>query len=138
MKSLGQAGSGMPRAKVGDYERALQLAATFGAKDVVKDGLKQLRDATAALDQARDDAQSTMAAATKREEAARTAETDATRARQALIDETAKARAELDQRETAVADRETMVTEAETSQGLRDKELQRREDHLREAGVRGF
>ena len=138
MKSLGQAGSGMPRAKVGDYERALQLAATFGAKDVVKDGLQQLRDATAALDQARGASEATMAAATKRDTMAREAEADATRARQALADATAKARSELGQREKAVGDREHMVTEAEKSQGLRDTELQRREEHLKKAGVRGF
>ena len=34
--------------------------------------------------------------------------------------------------------RERHATEAEQSQEARDKELKRREDHLREAGVRGF
>ncbi len=138
MKALGLKPALMPKTKPGDYERALQLAATFGSKDAVTHGLKQLRDATAALDQTRADVEATMAAATKRDKMAREAEADATLARQTLIDETEKARAELDHREVAVADRETMVAEVETSQGLRDKELQRRETHLHEAGVAGF
>ena len=137
MKALLKPGS-MPRVKPGDYERALQLAATFGSKDAVKDGLKQLRDATAVLDQTRTDVEATMAAATKRDTMAREAETAATLARQSLIDETSSARAELGDREVAVAERERLATEAEESQGLRDKELARREKHLREAGVRGF
>ncbi len=135
---LGLKSAVMPKAKPGDFERALQLAATFGSRENVTAGLKQLQDAAAALDQARDDAQATAAAATKRDTMAREAETDATRARQALADETAAARAELGQRESAVAERERLATEAEKSQGLRDKELLRREKHLREAGVRGF
>ncbi len=135
---LGLKSAVMPKAKPGDFERALQLAATFGSKDAVTHGLKQLRDATAALDKARDDAQATMAAATKRDTMAREAEAAATHARQALADETAAARAELGQRETAVAERERLAGECETSQEARDKELLRREEHLREAGVRGF
>ena len=54
-------------------------------------------------------------------------------ARQALADETAAARAELGNRETAVADRENLVTETEQSQADRDKDLARRERLLREA-----
>ena len=128
----------MPKAKPGDFERALQLAATFGAKDAVKDGLQQLRDAKAAADEANSTALATMAAATKRDTMAREAEADATRARQALADETANARTELGDREVAVGERERLATEAEKSQGLRDQELIRREDHLRKAGVAGF
>ena len=81
---------------------------------------------------------SSLAAATKRDQVAREAEADATRARQLLADESSAAMAALGQREVAVAERERLVTEAEQSQGLRDKELLRREKHLREAGVRGF
>ena len=65
-------------------------------------------------------------------------EADAIRARQALADETAAARIELGERETAVTERERLAGECEKSQGLRDKELIRREDHLRQAGVAGF
>ena len=135
---LGLKPSVMPKARAGDFERALQLAATFGSKDAVAHGLKQLRDATAAHDKARDEAQATMTAATKRDTMAREAEASAIRARQVLADESAAASAALGQRETAVADREHLVADAEKSQGLRDKELIRREDHLRKAGVAGF
>ena len=58
--------------------------------------------------------------------------------RQLLADETQNARAELGQRETAVADRENLVAEAEKSQTARDADLARREQHLASAGVRGF
>jgi hypothetical protein len=128
----------MPKAKPGDFERALQLAATFGSKEDVMAGLQQLRDAKAAADEANSTAQATMAAATKRDTLAREAEAAATRARQALADETKAAHASLAQREGAVADRENLAAEAEKSQGLRDQELIRREDHLRKAGVAGF
>ncbi len=128
----------VPKAKPGDFERALQLAATFGSKEDVTAGLKQLRDAKAAADEAGAQAQALESAAAQRDTSAREAEADATRARQALADETVASRDELGQREVAVADRENLVKEAEQSQGLRDKELLRREKHLREAGVRGF
>ena len=135
---LGLKSAVMPKAKPGDYERALQLAATFGSKEAVTHGLKQLRDAAAALDQARDDAQATAAAATKRDTMARQAEADATRQRQLLADETAAATAALGEREIAIADRENLVAEAEKSQTARDADLKRREEHLASAGVRGF
>ena len=135
---LGLKPSVMPKAKLDDFERALQLAATFGSKEDVMAGLQQLRDAKAAADEANSTAQATMAAATKRDTMAREAEADATRARQKLADESAASRAELGQREAAVVERERLATEAEKSQGLRDKELLRREKHLREAGVRDF
>ena len=138
MKSIGQAGSAMPQAKLGDIERAVQLAVTFGSKDNVTKGLKQLRDATAAHDKAREDAEAAGRKAADRDKAAQEAEGKATHARQALADESAEAHAALGKRETDVAERERLVTEAEQSQEARDRELTRREDHLRKAGVRGF
>ncbi len=128
----------MPRAKVGDFENALALLVATGADKSTKAYLTQLHEATAAYDKAKDDAQAAERKVTTRESEAQIAEANATRARQALADETAAARAELDQREVAVAERERLATECETSQEVRDKELARREKHLREAGVRGF
>ena len=128
----------VPKAKPGDFERALQLAATFGSKDAVTKGLKELRDATAAHDKARDDAQADLVRAVQRDTEAQASEAKAIIARQALADESAAATATLGKRETAVAERERLVKEAETSQEARDKEFTRREDHLRGAGVRGF
>ena len=102
---LGFKPGAMPKAKPGDFERALQLAATFGSKDAVKDGLKQLQDATAALDQAREAAEAAERKVTTRESAAQATEAAATRARQALADETEKTREELGKSDAAVAER---------------------------------
>ena len=138
MKSLGMASSAMPRAKPGDHERALALLAATADAKATKVRLTELRDATAALEKSRDEAEAAERKAAKRDKAAHRAEMDATVARQALADESAEAAASLAKRETAVAERERLATEAEQSQEARDKELQRREDHLRKAGVRGF
>ena len=100
---LGLKSAVTPKAKPGDFERALQLAATFGSKENVTAGLKQLRDAKAGADEACAQAQATERNAGKRESEAQAAETDATRQRQLLADETSAAMAALGQRETAVA-----------------------------------
>ncbi len=128
----------MPRAKVGDFENALALLVATGADKSTKAYLGELHAATAAYDKAKDDAQAAERKVTTRESEAQAAEADATLARQLLADETAAATAALGEREIAVADRENLAKEAEQSQVARDKELTRREDHLREAGVRGF
>ncbi len=128
----------MPRAKVGDFENALALLVATGADKSTKAYLTQLHEATAAYDKARDDAEVAERKVTTREEAAREAEANATHARQTLADETSSAREELGKRETDVAERERLATECETSQEARDKELMRREEHLKKAGVRGF
>ena len=138
MKSLGMTGPAMPRAKPGDHERALALLAATADAKVTKARLLELRDATAAHDKSREEAEAATAKAKQRESEAQAAEADAIRARQALADDSAKARDELGKRETAVAERERLVTEAEQSQEAQDTELTRREVHLREAGVRGF
>ncbi len=128
----------MPRTKPGDHERALALLAATADTKVTKARLVELRDATAAHDKAREEAEAATAKAKQRGSEAQAAEADAIRARQTLADETAKARDELGKRETAVAERERVAGECEKSQEARDKEFQRREDHLRKAGVRGF
>ena len=138
MKSLGMASSAMPRAKPGDHERALALLAATADAKVTKARLVELRDATAAHDKAREDAEAAERKAAERAKAAHRAEMDATIARQALADESAEAAASLGKRETAVAERERLATECETSQAARDADLKRREEHLSKAGVRGF
>ena len=135
---LGLKPGGMPKTKAADYDTALELLASVADPKATKKNLIELRDARTAADTAREAAEAAGVKAKERESAAQTAEADAIRVRQALADETATARTELGQRETAVADREHLVTEAEQSQLLRDRELQRREDHLKKAGVRGF
>ena len=137
MKQLLKPGA-MPRAKVGDFENALALLVATGADKGTKAYLTQLHEATAAYDKARDDAQAAERKVTARESEAQAAEAAAIRARQALADETALARTELGNRETAVAEREQVAAEVEKSQDARDVDLKRREQHLSKAGVRGF
>ena len=138
MKSLGMAGSAVPRAKPGVHEHALALLAAIADPKATKRSLTELRDATAAHDKALEASEAATAEAAEREKAARRAEANATRARQALADESASAASALGKRETAVAERERLATEAEQSQTARAEELAQREDHLRKAGVKGF
>ena len=128
----------MPRPKPGDYDVALSLVAAFGDDKAVKATLTGLRDATLAHDKAREEAEAAERKAAERNKAASRAELDATVARQALADESAEAQVVLAKRETAVTEREQTAGEVEKSQVLRDKELARREAHLKQAGVRGF
>ncbi len=138
MKSLGMTGSTMPRTKPGDHERALALLAATAYTKVTKARLVELRDATAAHDKSREDAEAATAKAKQRESEAQAAEADAIRARQALADESAEAQATLGKREADVTERERVAGECETSQKARDADLKRREEHLSKAGVRGF
>ncbi len=138
MKSLALAGSRKPKIRPGDYERALALIVAFGGDKSTKAYLADLVAAEAEADKTRTVAEAATAKAKQRESEAQAAEADAIRVRQALADETAKARDELGKREIDVAERERVAAECETSQEARDKEFQRREDHLRKAGVRGF
>ena len=138
MRSLGMEGSARPRAKAGDFERAWQVIVAAGGDTKTKAYLAELVKAQAAHDKAQTAAESAQEVSAKREAAAQAAEADATRARQALADDTAKARSELGKREEAVAGRESLATEVEAAQTTRDKGLTKRERLLREAGVQGF
>ena len=135
---LGLKPGAMPRAKAGDFDKALALVAGVADAKATKKYLAELQDGTLAHDAAREAAEAAIAEAKRREGEAQAAEAEAIRARQKLADESAAAMVALDQREASVTDRENLVTEAEKSQELRDKELARREDHLKQAGVRGF
>ena len=128
----------MPKTKAGDYDTALELLASVADPKATKKSLIELRDARTAADAARDAAEAAERKAKEREIAAQAAEADAIRVRQRLVDETATARTELGQRETAVAERERLAGECEKSQEARDTDLARRETHLKSAGVRGF
>ena len=138
MKSIGQAGSAMPQAKLGDIERAVQLAMTFNSKGAVTKGLEQLRDATAAHEKAREDAEAAGRKAADRDKAALAAEAKATRARQALADESAEAQAAHVKRKTDADEREAAADAREDAQEAREDDLKRREALLHKAGVAGF
>ena len=134
MKVL-MASGGLPRARVSDFDMALQLLTIFGNDKARKQGMTELRDERVAAVKAREEADAHIVEGKRREETAQAAEADATRARQALADETERARTELGGRETAVAERERLASERDAAQETRDEELARREAHLREAGV---
>ena len=135
MKSLGMAGSAMPRVKTSDFDMALQLLTIFGNDKARKQGFTELRDEKAAAVKAREEADAQIAEAKREKEEVREAEAAATRARQALADETATARTELGRREVLMTERERLAGEVKTSQETRGKDLSRRERLLREAGV---
>ena len=138
MKTLGMAGSARPRAKPEDYDAVIALLTALHGDKETKKYAGELRDATLVYDKAREEAEAAERKAAERNKAASRAELDATVARQALADESAEAQVVLAKRETAVTEREQTAGEVEKSQVLRDKELARREAHLKQAGVRGF
>ena len=134
MMALGQAASRKPKVRQGAYDEALALLAGLTDSET-KVRLAELRDATEAYNEARDIAEAATIGANEREKEAHAAERKATSAREALVNETQKARDELGRREVAVGKREQVVSEVEVSQEERDAELERREDHLRRAIV---
>ena len=138
MTGVGQTGRARPKTKSGDYDRAIELLTLCADAKVRKQHLVELRDAKVAAEEAREAAQGAERQVASRTSIAQAAESAATRARQVLADETAAARADLDTRDTNLADREHAVTETEAAQAERDRELARREDHLRKAGVANF
>ncbi len=138
MMGVGKAGSARPRIKPGDMDRFMSWLEFMSVDKATKSYAKEVHEATLAHDAARKGCEMASAETKRIGEEALQAKEDATRARQALADETALARTEFGQRETAVAERERLATECETSQDARDKELTRREEHLKKAGVRGF
>ncbi len=128
---------GMNNREVAVLERQARAQEALAA--AINSGMgEEFRKEREALEKAHEVAEVSTAEAKRREAAALKAEADATRARQALADETEKARTELHRRFTAVTERERLAGECETSQEARDKELTRREEHLKKDGVRGF
>ena len=74
MTGLGMGGSALPRTKAGDYERALALVAGLGNDKAVKAKLIELRNAEAANNVARENAEGAIAESKQREAAALEAE----------------------------------------------------------------
>ena len=74
MAGLGHPGRAMPRTKAGDYERCLELLATFGADTATRAYVVELRDAALVHDAAREAADAATAEAGRREAAALEAE----------------------------------------------------------------
>ena len=74
MMGVGQTGSALPRAKAGDYDRALALVAGLGDDKAVKAKLTELRDASLAHDKAREEAEAAALEAKRRDAMAQDAE----------------------------------------------------------------
>ena len=134
MKSLSMTGGPVPRAKPGDYERSLALLGAITGKET-KARLIELRDATAAHDKAREEAEAATAKAAEREKAALKAEGKAVRARQTQADEGAAAMVALGMRESAVTEREKSADVRDKALFARKRDIDRRVKLLTEAGV---
>ena len=125
-----------PKTRPGDFERALQVATTFGSSKAVKDGLASLQAAEEAHDTAHEKATAAQAEADHRRSAAERAMAQAITARQELADDTAEAQAKLAaQRKDAEATAFRLTT-LSNSLDKRGKDIERREGLLRQAGVR--
>ena len=135
MKALGMAGSAMPRAKASDFDMALQLLTIFGNDKARKQGMTELRDAKGGADEAREASEAAERKAAERGKAAQEAEANATRARQALADETEKARVERSQRMSEIREKEKAQCARDLEQESREQDIARRERLLRDAGV---
>ena len=131
MKSLGQGGSGKPRAKDSVMDMAHALIAAAADPKATKARLLTLEEATAESVRVRDEAAATVAEASKREAAAMAAEDAARSQREALAAETITAESRLS------AERAEQREEAKrllsTGQQL---EIQRLDLEKREAALR--
>lgn len=131
MKNVGLTAPAMPRAKPGDYERALALMAATGADKGTKAYLIELQDATLADNAAREAAETAQAEAKRCEGLAREAEADARSQRASFATETA----ETDRRLTA--ERGELATERmRLGEWTKESEARETDLNLREAALR--
>ncbi len=133
MKSLGQGGSGKPRAKDGVMEMAHALIAVAVDPKGTKTRLRALEEATAESDRVRDEAAATVAEASKREAAAMAAEDSARSQREALAAETITAESRLSTERTELAtERQRLSDWAKELEG-QDSDMKLREAAMRRA-----
>ena len=133
MKSLGQAGSALPRLRPGDYERTLAIVAGLGNDESVKAKLTELRDAEVAHEAAREAAEVATSIASRREDAARLAEADAESEQSALATETAASAAQLRAARASHATEGQRLTELADDLTAKELDLKTREGALRRA-----
>ena len=133
MNGPGLGGSALPRTRPGDYERALALVASLGADKAVKAKLVELRDAEAANNVARENAEVAVAEAKRREGLAREAEASARSQRTSFATETAETDRRLSaERQELVSERQRLG-EWDEDLKVQDADLKQREDALRRA-----
>ena len=133
MTGPGLSGSALPRHRPGDYERALALVAGLGNDKAVKAKLGELRDAEAANNVAKENAEVAVAEAKRREGLAREAETDARSQRTAFATETAESDRRLTAERQELAGERRRLGEWDEELERKDSELTTREDALRRA-----
>lgn len=132
--TVGLAAGSAPTARTQLYDRTLALIRAAADTKVTEKNLVRLRAATAEHAKAEAAALGVSNLAVDRLDAAQAAEAKATKARQALADETAKAQAALGERGSAVAKREADADGRDEKQDVRAADLKRREGLLKQAG----
>ncbi len=133
MNGPGLGGSALPRARPGDYERALALVAGLGADKAVKAKLTELRDAQAANDLARENAEVAVAESKRLEGLAREAEADARSQRTSFATETAETDRRLTVERQELAGEQRRFGEWDEDLKAQDADLKQREDALKVA-----
>lgn len=133
MTALGMGGSALPRTKPGDYDRALALVAGLGDDNAVKAKLIELRNAEAANNVARENAEGAIAESKQREAAAMEAEDNARSQRAALATATEEADKRIRAERAELATERQHLTELADDLEAKELDLTRREAALRTA-----
>lgn len=117
----------MPEAGVADFDRALQVLDAGRGDKATKTYLTQVRDATAASNLAREEAEATIAEKKRLEEDLQEAGAKMVVEQQRLGGETSRTRQEITAREEGVAERERLASEREAADQTQRKDLESRE-----------
>lgn len=117
----------MPEADVDDFDRALMVLNTARADKKEKTYLTQCRDATAASNLAREEAEAAIAEVKSQKVKVQEAEAKMVAEQQRLGDETSRTGQEITAREEAVAERERLAGEREAADQTQRKDLDGRE-----------
>ena len=135
MRSLGLAGSGKPKVRAGDMERALALITELGGDKKSREYLADLVAAEAEADKARTVAEAAAAEAKRRDATAREAEDRARSQRDALATETAEAERRLTAERTELARENVLAKELEEAVDAKLSDLTHREEAIRRAFI---
>jgi len=133
MRNLGQAGSGRPQARNGDYERALSLLSAVNGDLETKEYLRELQVAALAHDKASEEASAAIAEAKSRDARARQTEDAARSQRESLARETADAETQLRRERRDLEDERARLGAWSEELGARATDIDQREAALRRA-----
>ena len=130
---IGLAGSGKPKVRPGDYERALALIVEVGGDKSTRAYLSELAAAEATHDKARTEAEAAAALAKRREATAREAEAAARDQREALRAETITTEARLSAQRSELATERQRLGEWGKELDAKDSDMTLREASLKRA-----